>query len=110
MQSQVVTVGNGAQYPQPICTTHQVQVATQTQQPIAPVTTDTKKQGKSATTSEIVKVKKGRLVMQQRQQPNHLTTVPPQNGQFPAAAQNFQIDPNTGESFTSTHTVDEILN
>lgn len=98
---QVVTVGNANQYTQPSCTTHQVQVATQTQQPITP---ETKKQTKTAA-SEVVKVKKGRLLMQ-RQQSGH-ANIPQQNGQY-SATQNFQIDPNTvaqyntGQTFPTT--------
>lgn len=108
VQSQVVTVGNvgTSQYTQPTCTTHQVQVATQTQQPLAS-TAETKKQANKTAPSEIVKVKKGRLLMQ-RQQSGHVAPMPQQNGQFSTTNQNFQIDPNavaqynTGQSYPAT--------
>lgn len=104
VQSQVVTVGNvgTTQYNQPTCTTHQVQVATQTQQPLAS-TAESKKQGNKNAPSEIVKVKKGRLLMQ-RQQPGHVTTIPQQNGQFSSTTQNFQIDPNAVAQYNTGQT------
>lgn len=104
VQSQVVTVGGvgTAQYTQPTCTTHQVQVATQTQQPLTS-TAETKKQGNKTAPSEIVKVKKGRLLMQ-RQQPNHVATIPQQNGQFTTGSQNFQIDPNAVAQYNTGQT------
>lgn len=97
--SQVVSVGPVAPYTQPTCATHQVQVATQTAQSnLTPAPApDTKKQVKA--NPDIVKVKKGRLLMQ-RQQPNHLSNVNQQNGQFANGGQNFQIDPNTGKNLS----------
>jgi hypothetical protein len=94
----VASPSSTAQYVQPSCLSHQVQVATQT-------TTDKKGTGTSSSTGSgpgagtgsVGKGKKNRYQFQQRQSQNqqvqqNAATFGSQN----IAQQNYQIDPNTG--------------